>query len=126
MSVQMTCELRIAWNRVSWLQTADCRPPIDYMHQNTLLVRHIVAYILGAAAALLLARIVLKLFAARPDNPVVAALFTITTPPPALAALDAGQPRFGAALEFSTLALIVLLLALGLLLRRIWRSRSPT
>jgi hypothetical protein len=93
------------------------------MHQNTRLVRHIVAYVLGAAVALLLVRLVLKLFAARPGNPIVAALFTVTTPPPFLAALDAGQPRFGAVLEFSTLALIVLVLAIGFLLRRIWASR---
>jgi hypothetical protein len=94
------------------------------MHQNTRLVRHIVAYALGAVAALLLARLVLKLFAARPDNPVVAALFMITTPPSLLAALDAGQPRFGAVLEFSTLALIALVLAIGFLLRRMWVSRT--
>jgi hypothetical protein len=103
---------------------SDRRLPTDRMHQNTLLVRHIVAYLLGAAAALLLVRLVLKLFAARPDNPVVAALFTITTPPPALAALNAGQPRFGAMLEFSTLALLALVLAIGFLLRRVWASRA--
>jgi hypothetical protein len=93
------------------------------MHQTPRFVRHIVGYLLGAATALLLARLVLKLFAARPDNPVVAMLFTITPPPPMLAALDAGQPRFGAVLEFSTLALIVLLLIIGLLLRRRGRSQ---
>jgi YggT family protein len=93
------------------------------MHQNTGLVRHIVAYLLGAVVALLLARLVLRLFAARPDNPIVAALFAITAPPPVLAALDAAQPRFGAVLEFSTLALIGLVLAISFLLRRIWASR---
>jgi hypothetical protein len=85
------------------------------MHQNTRLVRHILAYALGAVVALLLAR---------PDNPIVAALFTITTLPPFLAVLDAEQPRFGAVLEFSTLALILLALAIGFLLRRIWASRT--
>jgi hypothetical protein len=49
-------------------------------------------------------------------------LFASTPPPRVLAALDAGQPRFGAVLEFSTLALIVLLLIAGLLLR-LWQSR---
>ena len=93
------------------------------MHQNALPARHIIAYILGGLTALLLARLVLKLFAARPDNPIFADLFAITTPLSALAALDAGQPRFGAVLEFSTLALIVLLLVAGLLLRRLWQSR---
>jgi YggT family protein len=93
------------------------------MHQNALHPRHIVAYVLGGGAALLLARVVLRLFAARPDNPVVAALFALTTPPRALALLDAGQPQFGAVLEFSTLALIGLLLGAGLLLR-LWQARS--
>jgi hypothetical protein len=91
------------------------------MHQKVPPVRRIVGCILGGLVALLLARLVLKLVAARPDNPVFAALFAITTPR-LLSALDAGQPRFGAVLEFSTLALIVLLLAAGLLLRRLWRS----
>jgi YggT family protein len=94
------------------------------MHQSELQPRHIVDYILGGATALLLARAVLRLFAARPDNPVVAALFAVTTPPPMLAGLDAGQPRYGAVLEFSTLTLIVLLGGVGLLLRRVWRARS--
>ena len=87
------------------------------MHQNALRARHIIAYVLGGITALLLARLVLRLVAARPDNPIFAAVFAITTPPHALAALDAGQPRFGAVLEFSTLALIVILLVAGLLLR---------
>jgi uncharacterized protein YggT (Ycf19 family) len=94
-----------------------------FMHQNTLHARHIIGYILGGITALLLARLVLRLFAARPDNPIFAAVFAITTPPRALAVLDAGQPRFGAVLEFSTLALIAILLVAGLLLRRIRQSR---
>jgi YggT family protein len=91
------------------------------MHQNALYARHIIAYLVGGLSALLLARFVLRLFAARPDNPVFAAFFAITMPPRALAALDAGQPRFGAVLEFSTLTLIGLLLVAGLLLQRLWR-----
>jgi YggT family protein len=55
--------------------------------------------------AFLLARLVLRLFAARPDNPAVAAIYWLTEPwAAALAVLDAGQPQFGAVLEFSTLA----------------------
>jgi hypothetical protein len=92
------------------------------MHQNALRARHIIGFILGGIIALLLARLVLKICAARPDNPVFAAVFAITTPPRALALLDAGQPRFGAVLEFSTLALIAILLIAGLLLRRLWQS----
>jgi hypothetical protein len=92
------------------------------MHQNALRARHIIAYVLGGVIAILLARLVLRLVAARPDNPVFAAFFALT-PPYALAVLDMGQPRFGAVLEFSTLALIVILLAFGLLFRRFWRGQ---
>ena len=94
----------------------------DTMHPKLLNLRHIVAYILGGAIALLLARILLKLFAGRPENPVIGALFALTAPPPALLFLDAGQPRFGAVLELSTLALVVLLLVTGFALR-FWQRR---
>jgi hypothetical protein len=94
-----------------------------FMHPKAPQARHIIAYVLGGIIALLLARLVLRLVAARPDNPIFAALFAITTPPRILAALDAGQPRFGAVLEFSTLTLIVVLLAVALLLQRTWQSR---
>lgn len=68
------------------------------------------AYGLGLIEALLLARFMLRLFAARPDNPVVSGLTIITTPLVApLQILDAGQPPFGATLEFSTLVLCLLL-----------------
>lgn len=77
-----------------------------------------IAYSLGALAALLCARLVLRLFAARPDNPFVGALLGVTGPLVApLAFLDARQPRFGAVLEFSTLACILLLLLVGFVLR---------
>jgi uncharacterized protein YggT (Ycf19 family) len=70
-------------------------------------------YGMGVVEALLLARFLLRLFAARPDNPVVQAVFGITEPLVApLALLDAGQPQFGAVLEFSTLVLVVVLPAL--------------
>jgi uncharacterized protein YggT (Ycf19 family) len=60
--------------------------------------------------ALLLARLVLKLFAARPDHPVVVNVFAITMPLiTPLTILDAGQPAFGAVLEFSTLVLVFIL-----------------
>jgi uncharacterized protein YggT (Ycf19 family) len=81
--------------------------------------RHIIAYLIGGAAALLLARLLLRLLAARPDNLFVQALFQATTPLIApLAFLDAGQPRFGAVLEFSTLALFLLLMIAGVALSR--------
>ena len=94
------------------------------MHQNALQARHIIGSVLGGLTALLLARLVLRLVAARPDNPVVAALFALTAPPQALAALDAGQPRFGATLELATLALILLLLCIGLIVGRVWRAQT--
>jgi hypothetical protein len=94
------------------------------MHLIARTKRHILAYALGALEALLLARLILRLLAARPDNPVVAALYAVTSPPAPLAALDAGQPRFGATLEFSTLALFLLVLLVGLLAARSLR-REP-
>jgi len=88
-------------------------------------LRHIVADALGGVGALLLARLVLRLLAARADNPAIAALYAVTAPLRApLAALDAGQPRFGATLEFSTLALFLLLLIVGVIAGRL--SRRPS
>jgi hypothetical protein len=76
-----------------------------------------IAWLCGALWGLLLARLVLRLFAARPDNAFVTALYNITGPLVVpLAALDAGQPRFGAVLELSTLALVVVLPAVCLLI----------
>lgn len=67
----------------------------------------------GALEALLLARFVLRLFAARPANPVFAAFFALTMPVQNIfASLDAEQPHFGAVLEISTLAACGLLLVL--------------
>jgi uncharacterized protein YggT (Ycf19 family) len=81
---------------------------------------------LGIAEGALIARLVLRLFAARPDNPAVQALYTLTHPVIApLQALDAGQPQYGASLEYATLAL---LLVLPLLTAFVWRwtgNRSP-
>jgi uncharacterized protein YggT (Ycf19 family) len=77
----------------------------------------------GMVVMLLLARLVARLLAARPTNPTISLLYAITEPlrlP--LRFLDAQQPRFGATLEFSTLALIGLLLVLGYIL---WRLSLP-
>lgn len=83
-----------------------------------------IAWLCGALWALLLARLVLRLFAARPDNWFVAALCAVSSPLVApLAFLDAGQPRFGAVLELSTLALLALIAA-GYLLWRLVRWRA--
>lgn len=80
--------------------------------------------ILGAVEALLLARLVLRLLAARPDNPTVAVLYALTGPMVGLLApLDSGQPRFGSVLELSTLTLVMILLIGGAVLARVtvWR-----
>ena len=70
----------------------------------------VILSVLGALEALLLARLVLRLFAARPDNSVFAGLLLLTAPLRApLAALDAQQPAFGAVFELSTLALCMLI-----------------
>lgn len=86
-------------------------------------VAHIIAGMLGALEALLAARLLLRLLAARPDNPVFAALFWLTAPfAAALAVLDADQPRFGAVLEFSTLVWMLLVLTGVVVLRHTGRA----
>lgn len=71
-------------------------------------------YLVGALVALLLARLLARLLAARSDNPAFQLLYALTDPLVGpLRALDAGQPQFGAVLELSTLALIVLLSIVG-------------
>lgn len=82
-------------------------------------VRAALLWAIGIAEGLLLARLVLRLFAARPDNPVIAALMAVTEPARLpLAALDVAQPQFGAVLEISTLVLVV---ALPVLVAVVWR-----
>lgn len=67
-----------------------------------------VAWLTGAAEALLLARLLLRLLAARPDNPAFALLYALSGPLVApLAPLDRGQPPFGASLEISTLIMAI-------------------
>jgi hypothetical protein len=58
---------------------------------------------------LLLVRLLARLLAARPDNLVFQGLYTVSTPLiKPLAFLDVQQPRFGAVLELSTLALLII------------------
>lgn len=76
----------------------------------------------GLLEGLLLARLIGRLFAARPDHVIFAAIFDLTAPLVApLRFLDAGQPAYGAVLEFSTLALVLILPVLMLILQRIRR-----
>ncbi len=84
----------------------------------------LLAYLVGTIEALLLARLVLQLFAARPDNATVNILLAITGPLIApLNILDAGQPRFGAILEFSTLVLCLIIPMLWVIANRFRRSQ---
>jgi uncharacterized protein YggT (Ycf19 family) len=83
----------------------------------------LVAWGTGAVEALLLARLLARLLAARPDNPAVQALYWLTDPlvfP--LRWLDAQQPQFGAVFELSTLTLALLVLLVGFVL---WRLVTP-
>lgn len=82
-------------------------------------------YLAGAIEGLLLARLTARLFAARPDHPAFKALLAVTEPLRApLAALDTGQPQFGATLEYSTLVMLVVLPALAVLVWRVLRKSS--
>jgi uncharacterized protein YggT (Ycf19 family) len=73
-------------------------------------------YLAGVCETLLAARLLARLLAARPDNPAIQVLYTLTNPPVALLrALDSGQPRFGAVLELSTLTLLLLVPLVGYL-----------
>lgn len=79
-------------------------------------VRDAIALLGGALSGLLIARLVLKLLAARPDSPAITWLYALSGPLVApFAALDRDQPRFGAILELSTLTtLIVVMIITGL------------
>lgn len=79
----------------------------------------VVAALTGAYESLLLARLLARLLAARPDNPAIQALYALTDPLVGLLhPLDAQQPRFGAVLELSTLTLILLVPVFGYI---VWR-----
>lgn len=84
------------------------------MHAQPTSLQMLVTTGFGTIEALLLARLVARLLAARLENTAIAALYALTDPLTwPLAALDAGQPRFGATLEFSTLILTLFVPALA-------------
>ncbi|MEI7768830.1 MAG: YggT family protein [Chloroflexales bacterium] len=84
------------------------------------------AWAAGAAEALLLARLLARLLAARPDSPAFAALYLATWPMVApLSALDHAQRQFGAALEISTLTTAILVPAITYLLWTWLATRGP-
>jgi hypothetical protein len=70
--------------------------------------------LVGTVEALLIGRLLAQLLAARPDNPAIGWLYALSDPLRApLALLDAGQPRWGARLEFSTLVMAGIVLMIG-------------
>jgi hypothetical protein len=84
------------------------------------------AYLVGSIEALVLARLVLQLFAARPDNLTVSIILGITNPLiTPFRMLNTGQPLFGATLEFSTLAVCLLIPILWIIVVRL-RRPQPT
>jgi uncharacterized protein YggT (Ycf19 family) len=85
----------------------------------------LLVWTVGAVEALLLARLLARLLAARPDNPSVQILYGITGPlVTPLRALDYDQPPFGAALEISTLALALFLPLVAYLLWALLSARN--
>jgi hypothetical protein len=95
------------------------------------ILSRLLAWLSGAAEALLLARLLARLLAARLDNPTFAGLYLVTWPLVApFAALDHAQRQFGAVLEISTLTaatflpIITYLLWIWLVFRRPERKFS--
>ena len=81
--------------------------------------QRVFVYLCGLLEGLLAARLIVRLFAGRPDNPVFDALLRVTEPLRViLAFLDAGQPRLGSSLEYSTLVMLIVLPVLAYV---IWR-----
>lgn len=89
-------------------------------------VNHI-TFGLAVIAAILLSRMLLLLFAARPDNPGVAAILWMSTPfywP--WQWVDIGQPLYGARFERGSLVGMCLCWVTQWGLRRWWQRQSPS
>lgn len=88
------------------------------------LAQQLLIWLAGSLEALLVARLVARLLAGRPDSPALMILYGVTGPLVApLRALDYDQAPYGAALELSSLVLaicvpLVAYLAWALLSRR--------
>jgi uncharacterized protein YggT (Ycf19 family) len=83
-------------------------------------LRPVMAWLTGAIEALLLARLLARLLAARPDNAAMQTLYQLTDPlvlP--LRLFDRYQPRFGAVLELSTLTMLAVIPLVGYILWRV-------
>lgn len=84
------------------------------------------ARLVGLLGGLLAARLIALLLAARPDNPAINLLLTLTAPLTApFQFLDqlAGQPQFGARLELATLAALALLTGIATIAQWVLLSR---
>jgi hypothetical protein len=85
-----------------------------------------ISLLLALVAALLISRMCLLLFAARPDNPGVELILWVSTPlywP--WQWIDAGQPLYGARFERGALVGVALCWCAQWGLRRWWQRRSP-
>lgn len=85
--------------------------------RDRLSIRRLLGKFAPFLLAVLLVRLVLMLFAARPGNPVAAALLAATAPlawPFMVLDRWTAQPRWGARLELATLAACVVITLLGL------------
>ncbi len=81
------------------------------------------AALFGLIESMLLLRLVALLLAARPDNPWITLVMTLTAPFSApFRILDswAGQPQFGARLELATIAAMVVVLVIAV----VWHIRQ--
>lgn len=82
----------------------------------------------GLLVGLLAARLIALLLAARPDNPAINLLLTLTAPFTApFQFLDqlARQPQFGARLELATLAALTLVIGIAAVVQWVLLSHSP-
>ncbi len=80
------------------------------MPARAVILAQLLAWVAGGAEALLLARLLARLLAARLDNPTFAGLYLVTWPLVSpFAALDHAQRQFGAVLEISTLTAAIFL-----------------
>lgn|GEM_PF-2639709 len=85
-----------------------------------------IRFMLALMAAVLISRMLLLLFAARPDNPGVDFIIWVSTPlywP--WQWIDAGQPLYGARFERGSLVGIGVCWGAQWGLRRWWQRRSP-
>jgi NhaP-type Na+/H+ or K+/H+ antiporter len=81
-------------------------------------------YSVGVIEGLLVVRLLARLLAGRETNTLLALLYGLTDPLVAgLIWLDAGQPRFGATLELSTLLLAICVPIVGYGVWWLWRGQ---